>query len=421
MTQVGIIGALFSLVALRWAFIQSTNARVAIFVLMLLMHLGASIAYYLYVQDNSADTALYYFDPYHFAGMRGGTGTWFTINLVQTMKTWFNGSYLDYFLIFQSIGFWGLVLIARTIEEVAIELRVEQPTIVYLCLFLPGLYFWTSAIGKDAPLFFASCLALWSAVQIQRRYVGFGFAVALMFPFRPHISLIALIALVGALAFDRRTHIAMRAALAVLVVVAIGIVAATLRSAMQVDVSSLSSVADFLATQNQVNAADGSSLADLPFYVKVFSQLFRPLFVDASGLLGLVASFENLFVILMVGTLVRQWRLVAELTRKVAFFRYAMLFTTVMTFFLSAIFYNVGLGLRQKTMMMPTLIILYVVAVLVMQARRHAAGAGSGGPQTPSRAGLLSSAAGRAFATLRPVAPERGLDLLVPDTDPSAG
>ena len=33
------------------------------------------------------------------------------------------------------------------------ELGQTQSKYVYLLLFLPGLHFWTSAIGKDAPLF----------------------------------------------------------------------------------------------------------------------------------------------------------------------------------------------------------------------------------------------------------------------------
>src|SRR4051812_11159536 len=87
MSGIGVIGALFSVLALSWAFVNRSNGRLAIFMLMMLMHIGVSVIYYYYVQAHDADTRIYYSDPYGFFG-RSGTGTYFTINLVQTMRLW---------------------------------------------------------------------------------------------------------------------------------------------------------------------------------------------------------------------------------------------------------------------------------------------------------------------------------------------
>lgn len=375
MTAVGAVAILFSFIALSWMSARPDNKRLVIFFLMLLAHLAAAVVYYFYVQLYDADTSLYYADPTGLFFSGSGLGTWFTIALVQTMREWIGGTYLDYFLIFQTVGFWGLTLVARSIEEICLEVRVAQPQMLFVALFLPGLYFWTSAIGKDAPLFFSTALCTWAVLNIQRRYLWFVVGLAVMFPFRPHITMITLVAAGGAFAFDGRIRAWVRVLLAGVVVGGGAIVVGTLQSTLGVDVSSTDSVGGFITSQNEANEAwlEGS-LAGAPYPVKLFSLLFRPFFLDAHGFLGLVASFENIFVFLMFITFVRQRALLLQLVRKVAFVRFSLIFCGIMIFFLSILYYNVGLGLRQKAMYMPSLISLYAAVVAAGIARRAQAG-----------------------------------------------
>lgn len=387
MTAVGGFGLLLSLVALSFGFVQRTNRRLAIFALILVAHIGATMFYYYYSQVRSNDSYLYYADPYSFYGVRFELGTMSVLWAVQWLKSVVGGTYLDYFLVFHSIGFFGLVLVARTIEEISIQLNVEQPPLLYLLLFLPGMYFWTSAIGKDVPLFFACAVATWSMLDLRARWLAFAFGIALMFPIRPHIALIAVVALMGALMFDRRTGVGVRLVISAAAVVALAQIALTLRSTLDVDVSSASSIVDFVSSRQESNAdvaaAYSDNYANAAYPVRLFSLLFRPLFIDASGVFGLVASIQNLFMVFASYTLLRNWRVVAQLAKRTTFVRFALFFSGLLLSLLALLYYNIGLGLRQREMATPALLALFVTVWLVAKVRRtQSAGVGTGSAKT---------------------------------------
>ena len=185
MTLMGLLGVILALLAWQVAFVEKTRTRIAVFFLAFLFHIGTAVVYYFWSQTTSADAIMYYYDPYRFYGTGFGMGTRFVVYLVQFLRESLGGTYLDYFLLFQAFGFWGIVFLMRTFEEVHIELGTPQSRFSYLLLLLPGVHFWTSAIGKDGPLFLAASLAVWSAMRLRRRFVGFSLAVLLMVLFRP--------------------------------------------------------------------------------------------------------------------------------------------------------------------------------------------------------------------------------------------
>jgi predicted benzoate:H+ symporter BenE len=96
------------------------------------------------------------------------------------------------------------------------------------------------------------------------------------------------------------------------------------------------------------------------FPVRLFSLLFRPLFLDASGTPALVASAENAIFLLLVGTLVLHAGKVFRMARAVTYVRYALAFALMVALLLTITYYNVGLGLRQKTMFVPAILVMFV-------------------------------------------------------------
>ena len=313
---------------------------------------------------------------------------------VQWLKGIFGGSYLDYFFLFHSVGFFGVVLVARTIEEITLQLRCEQPPFLFLLLFLPGMYFWTSAIGKDVPLFLACALVTWAMLDPKGRWWAIAFGVALMVPVRPHIGLITMVALMGALMFDRTTGVGVRVVISLIAALALVQIALTLRSTLQVDVSSASSLVDFVSSKQENNADVGigqvENYATAAYPLKLISLLFRPLFVDASGVGGLVASVQNLFMVYATYTFVRYWRIVVELAKRSIFIRFTLIYSTLLMLLLALLYYNVGLGLRQREMATPALLALFATTWLIARVRRTAMlgserGAATGGGRRVAR------------------------------------
>ena len=371
MTLVGLLGPIIALLAWQMAFVERTRTRAAIFFLAFLTHIGTTILYYFWVQTTVADTILYYDDPYSFYGTGFGMGTRFVIYMVQYLKDILGGTYLDYFLLFQAFGFWGVVLMMRIFEEIQIELGTKQSPFTYLLFFLPSIHFWTSAIGKDAPLFLAASLAVWSAMQLRRRFIAFGLSILIMVLFRPYIALAALMALALSAFIDPRNSVGTKLVLLLAAFAAVVPVLGTVENTFRVDVTSAESVSDFFQYQSEISAQDegGSAVVGASYPVRIFSLLFRPLFVDANGAFGLIASLENLFLMFILFQMLRNFGSVKKLVRSVFFVRFGSIFAVVLILLLGFVYYNVGLGLRQKVMFMPGLLTLFVAVLAVKHAK----------------------------------------------------
>lgn len=376
MSFVAFIGIVIALSALPFASVRPSRTSTVLFLALLVTHVAASVGYYFYVQTESADTSLYYFDRYNLAGWDFGFGTVFTVKLVQFLKSGLGGSYLDYFLLFQSIGFWGIVILMRIFEEIHLELDVPPTNFSFLLLFLPGVHFWTSAIGKDAPLFFAVSLAVWATMRLRSRMPAFVASLFVMMLFRPHVALIAGAALAGAELLDRRSNPLTKAALLAFALAGLVLLAGTVESTLNVDVGSARSMGEFFERQSSAAEKVGGTTAvmNASFPVRMLSLLFRPLFFDANGLFALVASFENLVYLFVIGFLVVNLRGTARIAGGVFFLRYALILATLLIVLLTFVYYNVGLGARQKMMMVPALFALFVAHWAIHVQQRREAG-----------------------------------------------
>ncbi|HEX8525608.1 hypothetical protein [Allosphingosinicella sp.] len=372
MTFVGLFGILAGLLAWPFAFADRANRRPIVFVAAYLVHVASAVVYFYYIQSASSDAYLYYYDEYGFYAHPVRFGTGFVIHLTQFLKANFGGSFLDYFLVFQAMGFWGIVFLMRTFEEIYGELGARAPMLVYLMLFLPGIHFWTSAIGKDAPLFLATSLSVWSMMHLRRRALVFAAAIFIMVLIRPHIALLAMLSLALAAFMDPKARGYVKVTLLAVALAGAAVVAGTVQSAFDLDVTSAESVGEFLTRQSEVTGSMGGGTAVIgaSFPVRVVSLLFRPFFIDAEGAFGLIASVENVFIMFVIGTILFRMRGTLRLARNVFFLRYALFFSMALIILLSLIYYNVGLGLRQKMMIMPGLLAFFAALHAVRMARR---------------------------------------------------
>jgi hypothetical protein len=375
MTLLGIIGILLGLLALPFAFVDRSRLRIGVFGLAFVAHIASGIVYYQYIQTNASDASLYYFDPYRAYGEGFGVSTVFVIYVVQWMRAIVGGTLLDYFMLFQAIGFFGVVMLMRILEETFRSLDLPQPGWSYLLLFLPGLHFWTSAIGKDAPMFTACCLAIWAVMQVRRRYVVLVAAILLMIMIRPHIGLIGVVAAGWAVFADRKMHPTLRGFLVVASIGALVFAVASMRTALQVDVTDADSVSNFLERRDNFRTTGddvGTTGTNVSLPLRVLSLLFRPMFIDATGVFGLIASVENLCLLLIILLTAFRLRTLYAALKAEPFLRFAVVSSVGMLLVLSIDYYNVGLGLRQKTMFVPGFLVAFVAVMAVGSARKRA-------------------------------------------------
>ena len=400
MTALGLFGVFIGLFAVRVALIRRNELALLFFALIFLLHVASAYAFYRVAVSSPSDANLYYYDPYGMFANGFAPNTQAIIWVVQSIKMQIGGSFLDYFLLSQALGLFGIALLMRIFQEIYDELHSTPPIWVYCLLLQPSLQYWSSSLGKDAPFLFAAALAIWGAMRVKPRFVAFGAGVLLMLLIRPHMAVLAIASLSVAVILDRRTGLRVKLALGALAVAGVAYaISATLQS-FNVDLTSADVFSDRMAAREQLLASDsaGASVVDGSFPVRLFSLLARPFFFDARDPLAMIASVENAGILLMIALMTWHLRTTISLFRKVAFYRYTLTYFLALTILLAFEYYNIGLGLRQKwTMMMPNLLVIFVglMAVLQANARKRLAAEAMTGQTGFVPAGLATQAAGQ--------------------------
>lgn len=392
MSILGLLAVMLGFFAIPVAFTHPTKAKVAFMALIYLMHVAASVVYYWRALESLADSVMYYYDPYQTYEDGFNVGTQGLIFITQYMRDTIGGTYLDYFLIYQAIGFLGITVLLRVFEEIHDELRLPHTPYLYALVAIPSLHFWSSALGKDGPFLLATSLALWASMRLPSRAKALVAALLLMLFIRPHIAVVAAAALSLAVVVGKGIPTYLRVALFLIALVGTGLAASTLESTYAIDITSAESIGQQFERRDNVLQSEsaGTTAVDGSFPVRLLSLLFRPLFFDADELFAMVASFESLFLIGLVGLLALRFRDLVGLFRNVFFARYATIFAVGLTIFLALSYWNVGLGLRQKwTMLMPMYLVLFVAVVAVRWAKvrstADAAGFPPPGPRRPAQ------------------------------------
>jgi hypothetical protein len=298
--------------------------------------------------------------------------TVFVGKAVQGLKHGLGATYFDCFMIFQAFGTWGIVILMRTFREIHEKTQTEETNLPLYLLFLPSIHFWTSAIGKDAPVFFAVALCTWSVLKISRRRISFLISITLMALCRPHIALAAGLSIALASLIHGQFSLGRKILLLGFSVLCAGVLLSAVRSSFGVDVTNPASLSQFFEGRGAAEAYDtATTRLGSSFLLRLFSLLFRPFFFDAKNAFGVIASIENIGSVVLFLYLVMHIASVFHLSKKVLFVRFCFIMLVVLSYILSVLNYNVGLGLRERVMMIPPLLCLFVATSAFVQLRRR--------------------------------------------------
>tara|TARA_R110002124_G_scaffold76753_1_gene205519 strand:+ start:19975 stop:21111 length:1137 start_codon:yes stop_codon:yes gene_type:complete len=318
---------------------------------------------------NTADAAGYYRrslspDVAPGIGTRG-------VDFFTSIFTQFLGlSYLGAFLVFNIIGALGVLATLAAIRETTTEKTAKVRLIATLICFAPGINFWTAAIGKDAISMLGTGLICWATLNIRKRWLWFPVGAACYLLVRPQVVPIIFIALSFSLLISGRMSIVKKVAIALVLA---GPTLFAVQLALSViglgDSPQFDGVNDFIEYRQSVNVHGGSSidLTSMSLPMQMFYYAFMPLFIGAGGLLGLVASIENAFLMMIVVmSIPGLMRRSSSLPPQVKWFYLS--FALVLWVIFAMTTANTGLALRQKWMLLPTLL-LYCLSY--MPARQH--------------------------------------------------
>ena len=291
--------------------------------------------------------------------------------------------------VFSAICFTGQIFMWRAFRR-AVPTG-DSKRYALLLLFLPSMLFWPSSIGKDALMVGCVGLVSYGAAQILGQKVslaGIGFFVAGaagLMAIRPHMSLISVVALALGSVVGSVTGIKQRGAsksaivrLAALVaLVGVGVVGVTqLGKFFAEDGATDTGITAALEkTQSQTTQGGSeyasvavSSPVDLP--MAVVTVLIRPFPWEARNVNGLIAASEGL--LLMGLAVAGRRRLVAwakELPRN-PYLIYCAAYSFVFIILFSYIG-NFGILARQRTQMMPLVLVCLAMPAIPKLSRRE--------------------------------------------------
>lgn len=376
-----VAGTLVFLLGLSFAYVQKDifqiKTRTASF--LYFWHTAFSIYYFLYSLSNPADAAGYFYKsllPLNDFSFGSSAVT----HLTSIFSSGMNFSYGVTFLVFNIFGYIGMIALYSAMQAQVYEKSKNAQRLLFLTICLPGLSFWSSSIGKDSITFMASGLMCWSMLDLKNRFLVVLFAVAAYIFVRPHSAAILILSIAFSLLFYRKINFFKRiGALALIAPVAVVSVTMAIAYAGFEGGIEQNAIEDYVERRQGYNQEGGGAIdiSSMSIGGRIFAYLFRPLFFDASGIIGLAASMENFFLLMLFVWLGKRWivRKSNCVTHSFVFYlSYGLLSLAVLANTTS----NLGIALRQKWMFLPMLLV-FIFSVAYGRPRRAPSS------KTPSR------------------------------------
>lgn len=325
-------------------------------------HTLACLGYWQVTQAQVVDAHLY-FDMAKTGDVAFGIGTIAVAKFTSFFAYYLGFSFFNTFLVYNFIGALGLIFLAAAMR---CGHQAESTTAfaATALLFLPGLSFWSSAIGKDAPAFLSVCMFLFATLDLSRRKALAVASILIMLVVRPHIAVLMGIALAGGVSFGAFRVTPRAVAMATIFAVLSGAAAwIALEYTGLAGKLSAGEISEYLESRQGANEYGTSAinLSGMTFPEQVFAYLFRPLFFDARGLIWYLVSFENLILLLLLLSILTSWDRLRRLA-KIPAARIHMILMAAFLLLLAPITDNSGLAIRQKIMILPSLLFLVLTA-----------------------------------------------------------
>ena len=334
-------------------------------------HTIFSVIYMSYTLSNGGDSTGYY-----FAALNGDIELEFGTRLVEyfvfILVSYLDLSYLGLFLFFNIFGSIALIILYKILSDISKSCTRKIRRLATLSIFLPSASFWTSALGKDSIAFLAVCLALWAALNLQKRKVLIGIAITLLLLVRPHMAGVMVLALAGSILFTRSNVSLLKRIILGAVVIPIAAILVPFASnyAGIENLSDINEVGGYVESRQASNLDGGSSvdIANMIYPAQVFTYLFRPLPFEAHSLFSFISSIDNLFLLCVFLYAIRYIKSPSNTKANHAFlWLYVILSTSILAMTTA----NLGIAVRQKWMILPILMYLLFAMISAYQTSQN--------------------------------------------------
>jgi hypothetical protein len=333
------------------------------------------------------------------------TGTPFIDFVAYPFVNYLGFSFEMMFVLFAYMGYWGFVYFYVYFKEnTKYRHKIWGMELIPLLFFLPNMHFWTVSLGKGSIIFWGLGMTMYGLSKLKTRKLHLILGLLIVYHVRPHVFLFMAVGIVVGM-FTGRQKVPVWQKLLVFgaSVGAMVLLYDKIMAFSKIDGDNvLQSFNQFSAGRayELSKAGSGIDISNYPLVLKLFTFWFRPLFVDSPGGMGLLVSVENVLYVALTAKLFQKGFI--KFLRKGS----ALLKTTAVAFLatsfaLSNTMSNMGIIIRQKSMIMYFL--LFVIVMFLdykkdqqVMKRRRAMESREPGPETnmPARQTKLAIAGG---------------------------
>lgn len=344
---------------------------------LLFFHLFLGVYYCYFIQGDAIGywrvPKAYTFETFK-EGLFDGEGTMFMYAFNFIFSNLLNMSYLSNTLVFSLFGFMGMTFFYMVVvKTVPYNKRLYGYILFPALFFLPNLHFWSAGVGKDTTLFLCIGMFTYGVMKPVLRSPLLVLSILLSLALRPHIVLFLMVGFGLAYILGGKISVFQRVAFStVLLGIGLAILPSVLEFAKIEDASAESFDKFAEAKVSVLSRGHTGSAVDVtsyPFPLKVLTFWFRPFFFDVRNINGLIASLENLVLVIVFIKAMRSKPLPAF---KAAPFviKGLVFFLIVGTLAFSQSLGNVGIMIRMRNMFLPGFLIFILWVFSYEQERR---------------------------------------------------
>jgi hypothetical protein len=340
-------------------------------------HLLLSAIYFIYVTFNPSDSKAYYATSLAAPTWLElyGTSTTFIKFLAYPFIHYFSFTYEATMALFSFIGYCGFLFFFLSFKQV-LQFRPSLwgYDLIKLVLFLPNLHFWSSSLGKGSVIFLAISLFFWSMVNPRNRWLLLILSSVIIYHVRPHIMLMMLVCYgVGFIFSTKGLPFAWRIIFLGGAAIAFFFIYKDVLTLVGIDEDQfLTQGLDLSHRANELGkATSGININQYSLPLQVFTFLYRPLFFDAPGALGLFVSVENVFYLLLTTYILFQLKSWTYVFNGDYLVKGSLLSFITVSVALAQVSGNLGLAIRQKSQIM-VLFLFVVLSFLNDENRKEA-------------------------------------------------
>ncbi len=158
----------------------------------------------------------------------------------------------------------------------------------------------TASLGKGSVIFLGIGMVMYGLSKLKARMFSVILGLVIVYHVRPHVFfLLAIGILIGMLTGKQKVPLYQKIIVIGATAFAVSFLYNDIMKFANIDTENLMDSFGELSTHKAAELAksgSGLNISQYPLAFKLFTFWFRPLFVDAPSAIGMVVSFENLFL-----------------------------------------------------------------------------------------------------------------------------